>query len=108
MGLTIDIQDHSEEFIREMDAALRAAFEEIGQNAEAYAKAACPVDTGRLRNSISHKSTERMMQVGTNVEYAPAVELGTSRQKPQPYLRPSVEDYIDKYQTIIVNELKNI
>ena len=108
MGLTIEIDDHSEELLKAMDVSLKAAFEEIGQNAEAYAKAACPVDTGRLRNSISHQSSDREMQVGTNVEYAPCVELGTSRQKPQPYLRPSVEEYLDKYKTIIMNELSKI
>lgn len=108
MGMTLEIEDHTDELYSSMNVALKAAFEEIGQNAEAYAKAACPVDTGRLRNSISHKSQDREMQVGTNVEYAPCVELGTSRQKAQPYLRPSVENYIDKYKTIIVNELNKI
>jgi len=108
MGMKIEIEDHTNELFDAMSVALKAAFEEIGQNAEAYAKAACPVDTGRLRNSISHQSKEREMQVGTNVEYAPCVELGTSRQKAQPYLRPSVENYIDKYKAIIVNELNKI
>jgi len=28
--------------------------------------------------------------VGTNVEYARAVELGTEKQSPQPYLRPAL------------------
>lgn len=30
--------------------------------------------------------------VGTNVEYAPYVELGTSKQEAQPYLKPAAAD----------------
>lgn len=31
--------------------------------------------------------------VGTNVEYSIYVEFGTSRQRPQPYLRPAVREW---------------
>ena len=61
---------------------------------ETQAKRLCPVDTGRLRSSITH-DVERDSRglvgfVGSNVEYAPHVELGTRRQRPQPYLRPAL------------------
>lgn len=54
----------------------------------------CPVDTGRLRASIDY-SVERdgdglVGIVGTNVEYAPFVELGTYRTRAQPFLRPAL------------------
>lgn len=47
---------------------------------EADAKRNCPVDTGRLRASLTHNikrktSGEWEGKVGTNVEYAPAVEF---------------------------------
>lgn len=54
----------------------------------------CPVDTGRLRSSITHAletdSDGLVAKVGTNVEYAAFVELGTSRMRAQPYLRPAL------------------
>lgn len=61
---------------------------------EGGAKRRCPVDTGRLRASITH-ALERdagglVGTVGTDVEYAPFVELGTSRAQAQPYLRPAL------------------
>lgn len=57
---------------------------------EGEAKKLCAVDSGRLRASISHDSDETGAVVGTNVEYAPFVELGTIHQRPQPYLVPGL------------------
>lgn len=31
-------------------------------------------------------------RIGTNIEYGPHVELGTSRQRAQPYLRPAYDE----------------
>ena len=59
---------------------------------ERDAKKLCPVDTGRLRSSITHEIEGTKGYVGTNVEYARAVELGTSYQSPQPYLRPALHN----------------
>jgi len=53
---------------------------------ERDAKILCPVDTGRLRSSITHEIEGTIGRVGTNVEYARAVELGTEKQSPQPYI----------------------
>lgn len=61
---------------------------------ERGAKRICPVDTGRLRSSITHSleqdSAGLVGVVGTDVEYAPYVELGTSRAGAQPFLRPAL------------------
>ncbi len=57
---------------------------------EGAAKKLCAVDSGRLRASITNDSDETGAIVGTNVEYAPFVELGTIHQRPQPYLVPGL------------------
>ena len=44
---------------------------------ENTAKMYCPVDTGQLRNSITHTVTDNVGYIGTNVKYAPYVEFGT-------------------------------
>ena len=44
---------------------------------ENTAKMYCPVDTGQLRNSITHMVTDNVGYIGTNVKYAPYVEFGT-------------------------------
>ena len=95
------------------------ALEMCGIVAEGYAKDKCPVDTGNLRNSISNKvqSDEKAAYIGTNIEYAPYVELGTGSfyqggtpsipgQKAQPYLKPAVADHADEYKQIIKDVLK--
>jgi len=54
------------------------------------------VDTGRLRSSITHR-VERDGKnfsglVGTNVEYAKDLEMGTAKMAPRPFLRPTLEN----------------
>lgn len=85
---------------------IETALEKVGLVAERYAKLACPVDTGRLRNSISHAHDKNTSYVGTNVEYAPYVEMGTTNTKAQPYLKPAIADHIQEYKSIVEQELK--
>lgn len=59
------------------------------------AKDRCPVDTGRLRSSITWRlgrdSQGLLGIVGTNVEYAMYQEFGTVRTPAQPFLRPALQ-----------------
>lgn len=106
-GLVEVREDNREAIANAIDRALVAALEEVGLVAEGYAKRACPVDTGRLRNSITHIVDEgtRHVIIGTNVEYAPYVELGTRHQKPQPFLKPAAEDHASTYSSIFRKHL---
>lgn len=65
-----------------------------GARVERRAKMLCPVDTGRLRSSVTHATfrEDGMLteHIGTDVEYAPYVELGTSKMPAQPFLRPAL------------------
>ena len=64
-------------FLYGMGEAKLRALEIIGGKAESYAKGLVPVDTGRLRNSITHTTEGATEVIGSNVSYAPFVELGT-------------------------------
>ena len=103
----VDFTDNSPEVMDEFEAKIQKAFEKIGLVAEGYAKRLCPVDTGRLRNSISHSNDDIFAYVGTNVEYAAYVELGTVATRAQPYLKPAVADHADQYVRIVKNILKS-
>lgn len=107
-GLVEVREDNREAIANAIDRALVAALEEVGLVAEGYAKRACPVDTGRLRNSITHIVDEgtRHVIIGTNVEYAAYVELGTRHQKPQPYLKPAANDHYSTYKGIFLKHLR--
>lgn len=100
-------ENNAKEIASAIDAAKARALEKIGLVAEGYAKRLCPVDTGRLRNSITHavQPGEDAVYIGTNVEYGPHVELGTSRAKARPFLRPAAQDHADQYRSILRREL---
>lgn len=102
-------EDNSKDYPEKMERAILTALEKIGLTAEGYAKQMAPVDTGRLRNSITHQviNDEKAAVIGTNVEYAPYVELGTSGQKAQPYLVPAAQNHIEQWRSILKGELES-
>lgn len=103
-------EDNSEQIAEALSKAMASALEEVGLLAERYAKKECPVYTGRLRNSITHTldmhGASGDVYIGTNVEYAKPVEMGTSRQKPHPYLRPAATQHMDEYRSTIKKRLQ--
>ena len=101
--------DYSADVLNEFHDAVLRALERCGSEAEGYAKDLCPVDTGNLQNSITNAPDfeERAVYIGTNVEYAGYVELGTAKQPAQPYLKPAVADHAQTYKNIVDDEMKN-
>lgn len=100
-------RDNTGQVIDGIDSAIGAALEEIGLLAENYAARKCPVDTGNLRGSITYEvdAGDNAVYIGTNVEYAPYVELGTSRQKAQPFLRPAASEHGAQYRQVLKKAL---
>lgn len=79
---------------RELQALLMRKNEAAAITIENNAKRAAPIDTGRLRSSITHDSDASGAIVGTNVTYGIFVEAGTRFQNPQPFLVPGLQDSI--------------
>lgn len=104
MALQVN-EDNIDAAVTGISAAVSSALEKIGLMAEGYAKKKCPVDTGNLRNSITHQVDGDAVYIGTNVEYAPYVELGTSRQKAQPFLRPAASEHGAQYRQVLKKAL---
>ena len=73
--MDIKITDNSAEVQAAFNDRIALVLGAIGEIAEGYAKEDCPVDTGRLRNSITHRTQGKDEYIGTNVEYAPYVEF---------------------------------
>lgn len=108
--INIKITDNSQVVRQELNEAVERALTRIGLQAETFAKKKCPVDTGNLRNSISNKvktEGENAVYIGTNVEYAPYVELGARGRKGVHFLRDAAADHTDVYKRIIEDELKS-
>ena len=132
INIEFTLKDSSDEVLMELAYACMRALERCGMQAEGYAKDLAPVDTGNLRNSITHQVDDNSVYIGTNVEYAPYVELGTGKHYPggrptpwayqddngvwywtagnpaQPFLKPAVEDHKQTYRNIIEDELKGL
>ena len=73
---------------------LQKDIEKAALTLEKNAKQNCPVDTGKLRASITTEVGNLEAEVGTNVEYALCVEFGTSKQSAQPFMRPALDKAI--------------
>lgn len=75
--IDINITDNSGIILAELEQKKKAALTGIGIQAEGFAKRSTPVDTGRLRNSITHAVRGDDVYIGSNVEYAVWIELGS-------------------------------
>lgn len=148
MGAEVKLTDNSELFKNASEEAIERALEAIGIQAEGHAKqmitSSGAIDTGLLRNSITHAISgepaaidsysgdrpskykkngdipegsyngvapkaprgQKAVYIGTNVEYAPYVEYGTSRMKARPFIIPAASSHGEEYRAIVEQELK--
>ena len=132
----ITFNSNLEECLKLSEAAAARALNAIGMMAETYAKRSCPVDTGRLRNSITyatpkkygsynykdndgHGYTDKAGQpqtnavyIGTNVEYAMAQEYGDGFKhnagQSAHFLKNAAANHIDEYNKIIEDCMKSV
>ena len=95
---------------RLIDERIKRALSLMGEVVEGYAKEDCPVDTGNLRNSITHEGREDYTEiVGTNVEYAPYQEFGDHLNHvvgKAHFLRDGAMHHIDELQRTAAATLK--
>ena len=100
-------RDNTDEVLAALERAKRRGLEAIGLTAEGYAKRETPVDTGRLRNSISHATDDEAAYIGTNVEYAPYVELGARGRQGKHMLQRAATEHTDEYKQLMEDSMKN-
>ena len=79
------------------EAAIDTYTDKNGKNKRFY--------SGTAPEESSDKT--KSVYIGTNVEYASMVEIGTLKADAQPFLKPAINDHQSKYRKIIENELKN-
>ena len=100
-------KDNTDEVLSALEKAKRRGLEAIGLVAEGHAKKITPVDTGRLRNSISHATDDEAAYIGTNVEYGPYVELGSPTIKAHHMLQKAATEHTDEYKRLMEDSMKN-
>lgn len=143
MAGQVTFRDNSEEIIGLFQKAKHRGLQAIGMAAEGHAKKKCPVDTGRLRNSITyaiagyathvqsyrrgnvaggtsqkHKyydygggemegEKDSAVFIGSNVEYAPYVELGANGRAPAHFLQDAASGHGEEYKRLMEDSMKN-
>ena len=105
--MSYTFKDNSDEVLAALESAKKRGLEAIGLTAEGHAKKETPVDTGRLRNSISHATDDEAAYIGTNVEYAPYVELGARGRKGAHMLQKAATEHTNEYKRIMEDAMKN-
>ena len=117
------VNDNTDAFLSAFEQQVRAGLAAIGSTAEKHAKANCPVDTGRLRNSITFATAheqgkgdevkarpgEHEVYIGTNVEYAPVQELYNMKHTTGKahFLRDAATTHGEEYKHIMEAALKD-
>ena len=107
-----------------LDRATERALRKIGIVIAGQSILMAPVQTGRLRGSITYATqTDRSdakikgdevsrptdkytLHIGTNIEYAPYCEYGTKNMGAQPFLRPAFDRNKKNAQKIYADEIK--
>lgn len=137
MGFVSDVSftDNTDKIKAEFKRKVEEWLEAVGEDAASTAAEIpnFPVDTGRLRNSITAATAtyqskpnkysgdpaqstdyrtlqspeENAVYIGTNVEYAPYHELGTSRGIPaKHFLQYGMTAHQDRYKQLLEENLK--
>ena len=105
-----DLRRRIERMIENVQEEVKGALTESALLVERDAKIKVPVDTGRLRSSISHseefEADNPAVVVGTNTEYASYIELGTSRQAAKPFLYPALSENRQRIQRKIAESVR--
>ena len=87
------MKDNTRGVLNEVDRRISDNLVTAALMVERTAKQTVPVLTGALKRSITHQPEvpKREVKVGSNLDYAKYVELGTSKMSARPYLRPALE-----------------
>ena len=113
----IEVKVYSEKVLAALESAERRALTNVGSRAVTLAREELSrpkehkhgeirpnVITGNLRKSIRKEvvmAGEKAVYIGTDVEYAGHVELGSAVTWAYPYLRPAALYHTDEYKKIV-------
>ena len=92
--------DNTDKILAEIDRLTQQRLEIAAQMVERTAKQMVPVKTGTLKRSITHIIQKTKAIIGSNLNYAPWIEMGTTNQSAQPYLRPALMANLGKIKRL--------
>ena len=124
--MSVTIVNNSKQVLTAFDKQLQNGLIAVGLEAQTYAKEECPVDTSRLKNSITSATTTQSdnkdtpfkpedgathatpektsVYIGTNVEYAEKIETNTNIKHTNGkahFLRDAAAQHGKRYESIV-------
>ena len=100
--LTRDMQEAA----KEIETAISRAFKTVGWLITKEIKKETPVDTGRLRRSITPIFKQMMVEILSNVDYAVYVEEGTRNMKGAHMFKKVIDRMQDRIPEMLLREIK--
>ena len=95
-------EDNTDKVQAELKQAVKLALEAWSLQVQEYTAAGAPVDTGRLKNSITHEVHGDYALVGSNVEYGIYQEVGTQKMpEGKHFLKNACMNHLMEYKMII-------
>lgn len=93
-------------FLYRYKKVLKESLNELGETAVEEIKKETPVQTGNLKDNNYHDIKDDALFVYNTVEYAPYVEQGTYKMKPNPFMRRAIINSRTKFTAILEKNLK--
>ena len=123
-GVSVKFEDNSPLVLAALKSATLRGLKSCGEKGAEYAKrelekvkahkcgpARPNIITSDLVNSVDSavvvQGRGHKMVVGTNVKYAPYVELGTRKSWAYPFLKPAMTEHDEEYKQILKDSLQN-
>lgn len=109
LDMDVTVNSNVDVFTEEMEYAVLLWLTAIGEDASHTAAKKAPVDTGRLKNSISYavNPADHKAYIGTNVPYAPYQEFGTSRGiVGKHFIQFGATAHVNQYRKWLESQLK--
>lgn len=99
---------YGKEILDKIDQDIKDKLQLTGELVSGAAKKNSPVKTGALRNSIDFEvdAQEKSVRIGTNMYYAPWVELGTRLIEGQWFLTRALGENVGKIRKIFARKIK--
>ena len=90
----MSVKWHPQSFLKALDNRIDRKLKQTGEIVKMNAKSNCPVKSGRLRDSITEYIDEenKTVSVGSPLEYAKYIELGTRNSPPKAFLRRAIAE----------------
>lgn len=104
MAIVIE-NDHTAEVLAKIKEGIRRALDESGNIVASAAREKAPVDTGRLRNSITHQVVgDDECQIGTDVYYGKYLECKRGKGRRE-FLKPAILESTGKIESAFRNNI---